>query len=322
MILEYLGILSGLLLLVVGADKFVTGAANIARGLGMPPLLIGLTIVSIATSAPEILVGSVAALDGKIEIAIGNAIGSNIANIGLVFGLSVLIMPIKIASATLRREYLLMFLSAIAAILIMLDHELSRLDATILLIILAVFIYWIVRIAKKTPVTDPLTGGFEQELAQIMPLRKSVVFFLIGLILMLAGAELLVRCSVVVARALGISDLVIGLTIIAVGTSLPELAASVVSVLKKEADIAVGNIVGSNMFNMLAVIGVPVLIHPSGIGNEVLLRDFPVMVVMTLLMGWMVFIREAGRFDRIEGGILLLCFFFYQYWLFAAPVGS
>ncbi len=320
MILEYLGILSGLLLLVVGADRFVKGAANIARGLGMPPLLIGLTIVSIATSTPEILVGSVAALDGKIEIAIGNAIGSNIANIGLVLGLSVLIMPVQIASKTLRQGYLLMFLSAIVAILLMLDHELSRLDSTILLITLAGFIYWIVRIAKRTPVTDPLTGEFEQELAQILPLRKSVVFFVMGLILMLAGAELLVRCSVVVARSFGISDLVIGLTIIAVGTSLPELAASVMSVIKKEMDIAVGNVIGSNMFNMLAVIGVPVLIHPSGFGNEVLLRDFPVMVAMTILMGWMIFIRGAGRFYRIEGGVLLLCFIFYQYWLFTAPV--
>jgi len=322
MILEYLGILSGLILLVFGADRFVTGAANIARGLGMTPLLIGLTIVSIATSAPEILVGSVAALDGKIEIAIGNAIGSNIANIGMVLGLSVLILPIKIASKTLQQEFLLMFLSAIIAILLMLDLELSRMDATILLITLAGFIYWIVRIAQRIPVTDPLTGEFEQELAQVIPLKKSVVFFLMGLILMLAGAELLVRCSVAVAQSFGISDLVIGLTIIAVGTSLPELAASLMSVIKKEADIAVGNVIGSNMFNMLAVIGVPVLIHPSGIGNDVLSRDFPIMVAMTLLMGWMVFIRGAGRFDRIEGGILLLCFFFYQYWLFAAPVGS
>jgi cation:H+ antiporter len=215
-----------------------------------------------------------------------------------------------------------MFLSAFIAILLMLDLELSRMDATILLITLAGFIYWILRIAQRTPMTDPLTGEFEQELAQIMSLKKSVVFFLVGLILMLAGAELLVRCSVVVARSFGISDLVIGLTIIAVGTSLPELAASLMSVVKKEADFAVGNVIGSNMFNMLAVIGVPVLIHPSVIGNEALLRDFPVMIVMTLLMGWMVFMRGPGRFDRIEGGVLLLCFIFYQYWLFAAPVSG
>ena len=322
MLLEYLGILSGLLLLVVGADRFITGAANIARGLGMSPLLIGITIVSIATSAPEVLVGTVAALDGKIEIAIGNAVGSNIVNIGLVLGLTVLVMPVKIASKTLRTEYLLMFLSAIIAILLMLDLELSRLDATILLITLAGFIYWIVHIARQAPDADSLASDFENELIQIIPLRNSVIYFLTGLFLMLAGAELLVRCSVLVARSFGISDLVIGLTIIAVGTSLPELAASIMSVIKKETGMAVGNIIGSNMFNMLAVIGVPVLIYPSVISNEVLMRDFPVMIVMTLLMGWMVFIRGAGRFDRIEGGILLLCFVFYQYWLFAAPAIS
>jgi len=320
MLLENLGILTGLLLLVIGADRFVLGAANIARGLGMPPLLIGLTIVSIATSAPEVLVGSVAALDGKLEIAIGNAIGSNIANIGLVLGLTVLIMPVKIASKTLRHEYSLMFIAAVVAIVLMLDYELSRMDSVILLVILAGFLYWIVRIAKQTPATDPLTSGFELELAQIMPVNKSLFFFLAGLILLLAGAELLVRCCVAVAQTYGISDLVIGLTIIAVGTSLPELAASLMSVLKKEVDIAVGNILGSNMFNMLAVIGIPALIQPSVFGGEVLLRDFPVMMAMTLLMGWMVFIRKPGQFDRIEGGVLLICFITYQYWLFAEPI--
>lgn len=320
MLLEYLGILAGLVFLVFGADRFVIGAANIARGMGMPPLVIGLTIVSIATSAPEVLVGSVAAIDGKLEIAIGNAIGSNIANIGLVLGVSALILPVKIASKTLRQEYLLMSVAAVAAILLMLDYELSRMDSIILLAILAGFLCWIVRIAKHTPVSDPLTGEFELELAQIMPLKKSLLFFLMGLILLLGGAELLVRCCVAVAESFGISDLVIGLTIIAIGTSLPELAASIMSVLKKEADIAVGNVVGSNMFNMLAVIGVPVLIQPSTFGGEVLLRDFPVMIAMTLIMGWMVFIRKPGQFDRIEGAILLICFISYQYWLFADPL--
>lgn len=320
MLLEYLGILAGLILLVFGADRFVIGAANIARGMGMPPLVIGLTIVSIATSAPEVLVGSVAAIDGKLEIAIGNAIGSNIANIGLVLGLSVLILPVKIASKTLRQEYFLMFVAAVAAVLLMLDYELDRMDSIILLAILAGFLYRIVRIAKLTPASDPLTGEFEQELAQAMPLKKSLLFFMAGLVLLLGGAELLVRCCVAVAESFGISDLVIGLTIIAIGTSLPELAASIMSVLKKEADIAVGNVVGSNMFNMLAVIGIPVLIQPSTFGGEVMLRDFPVMIAMTLLMGWLIFIRKPGQFDRIEGAVLLVCFISYQYWLFAGPI--
>jgi cation:H+ antiporter len=184
MLPEFLGILSGLLLLVFGADRFVVGAANIARGMGVPPLVIGLTIVSIATSAPEVLVGSVAALDGKLEIAIGNAVGSNITNIGLVLGLSALIIPVKITSKTLRQEYSLMFVAAVAAILLMLDYELSRIDSAALLAVLAGFLYWMVRIAKQAPATDPLTGEFEQELTQIQPFRPAVLFFILGLILL------------------------------------------------------------------------------------------------------------------------------------------
>ena len=317
MILDYLGILSGLLLLVFGADRFVTGAANIARNLGISPLIIGLSIVGIATSAPEILVGSAAALEGKTEIAIGNALGSNIANIGMVLGISIIIVPAVITSGTLRREYLLMFLSAVVAGLVLADGEIGRIDSAILLLTLAAFMIWIIHIARLSKVSDPLAAEFEQELSRQMPFRKSVIVLVIGIFLLLAGAELLVQCSVNVASHFGISDLVIGLTIVAVGTSLPELAASVASVLKKEADIAVGNVIGSNMFNMLAVIGVPGLIHPDTFGKDVLYRDLPVMFGLTLLMGWMVFIQNKGKLYRIEGVVLLLCFTVYQYTLLA-----
>jgi cation:H+ antiporter len=316
MLLESAGILFGLLLLVIGADRFVIGAANIARILGMPPLIIGLTVVGIVTSAPEILVGSVAALEGKTEIAIGNAIGSNIANIGMVLGISVLIIPMVITSRTLRREFRLMLLSVIIALLLLIDQELSRMDSMVLLLILIGFMYWIIKIARQTARNDPLIREYKQELSATTPLSQSIIFLLVGLVVLLGGAELLVRCSVVIAEHFGISDLVIGLTIIAVGTSLPELAASIMCVIKKEADIAVGNVIGSNMFNMLAVIGIPGLIHPSGFESGVLLRDFPVMLGLTLVMGWMVFLHGAGRFDRIEGSFLLICFVSYQYWLF------
>jgi len=317
MLLETAGILLGLLLLVIGADRFVVGAANIARILGMPPLIIGLTVVGLMTSAPEILVGTVAALEGKTEIAIGNAIGSNIANIGMVLGISVLIIPMVITSRTLRREFRLMLLSAIITLLLLIDQELSRMDAVALLLVLVGFMYWIIKIAKQTARNDPLISEYKQELSATTPLLQSIVFLSVGLMVILGGAELLVRCSVIIAEHFGISDLVIGLTVIAVGTSLPELAASIMSVIKKEADIAVGNVIGSNMFNMLAVVGVPGLIHPTGFESEVLLRDFPVMLGLTLVMGWMVFIHGAGKFDRIEGSFLLICFVSYQYWLFA-----
>ena len=315
MILEYLGILAGLLLLVSGADRFIAGAAFTARYFGMPPLIIGMCVVGLFTSVPEILVGSVAAFGGKTEIAIGNAIGSNIANIGLVLGATVLVRPMFVASRTLVREYVLMLVAAVIAVVFMLDHALGRMDAAILLASLAAFIFWITRLARQSPVTDPLAREFKQELIREITPGKSVLILFAGLLLLLGGAELLVRCTVAVAEYYGISDLVIGLTIIAVGTSLPELAASIASVLKNEADIAIGNVIGSNMINMLAVIGIPVMIRPGNFSNDALIRDFPIMFGLTLLMGWMVFIHDSGRFNRNEGGVLLACFIAYQYWL-------
>ncbi len=317
MILNYLGILAGLVLLVYGADRFVEGAANIARYLGMPPLLIGLTIVGLATSAPEILVGVVAALEGKTEIAIGNAIGSNIANIGLVLGFTVMLMPVTVASQTLKREFFIMGLAILLAVGLMWNQNLSHLDAVFLLVGLTVAILSVIVLSKKSAKTDPLLSEFESELPEKSNVAKSIFLFFLGLGLLLGGAYVLVECAIVVAKHFGLSDLIIGLTIIAIGTSLPELAASIMAVKKNEADIAIGNVIGSNMFNMLAVIGIPGMIHATDFDSIVLHRDFPVMIGMTLLMGYMVFIRGAGKFDRAEGTALLLCFIAYQSWLFS-----
>jgi len=317
MILNYLGILAGLALLVYGADRFVEGAANIARYLGMPPLLIGLTIVGMATSAPEILVGVVAALEGKTEIAIGNAIGSNIANIGLVLGLTVMLMPVTVTSQTLKREFFIMGLAILLAVGLMWNQNLSHLDAVFLLVGLTVAILSVIVLSKKSAKTDPLLSEFESELPAKSNVAKSIFLFFLGLGLLLGGAYVLVECAIVVAKHFGLSDLIIGLTIIAIGTSLPELAASIMAVKKNEADIAIGNVIGSNMFNMLAVIGIPGMIHATDFDSIVLHRDFPVMIGMTLLMGYMVFIRGAGKFDRAEGTTLLLCFIAYQSWLFS-----
>jgi cation:H+ antiporter len=317
MILNYLGILAGLALLVYGADRFVDGAANIARYLGMPPLLIGLTIVGMATSAPEILVGVVAALDGKTEIAIGNAIGSNIANIGLVLGFTIMLMPVTIASQTLKREFFIMALAIIFTLGLMLDQNLSHLDALLLLIGLIAAILCVIVLSKKSAQTDLLLTEFEIEIPVNLNIGKSIFLFILGLGLLLGGANLLVECAVIVAKHYGLSDLIIGLTIIAIGTSLPELAASITAVKKNEADTAIGNVIGSNMFNMLAVIGIPGMIHATDFDRLVLVRDFPVMIGLSLLMGWMVFIHGSGIFDRIEGSVLFLGFIAYQYWLFS-----
>ena len=324
MLLACLFVLIGFALLIYGADVFVDGAANIARQLGMPPLIIGLTIVGFATSAPEIIVGSVSAWQDKTSIAIGNALGSNITNVGLVLGLSILVIPITIASKTIKKEYFLMCAAIVIGLLVMMDGYLSRIDATILLITLVVFLGWIVWMAKKTSASDPLVDEFAHEFSddENKPdsLGKASTKLLFGLIILLIGAELLVRGGVSIAEFFGIPDLVIGLTIVAIGTSLPELAASIISLKKDEADIAVGNVIGSNMFNMLAVLGIPALINPDSFLPEVLNRDFPAMILLSLLIGIMVFASSKGKLTRPEGAILLLCFIAYQYVLFSQSI--
>ena len=318
MLTNSLLIVAGLFLLIYGADRFVSGAANIARVCGISPLIIGLTVVGIATSAPEVLVGAVAAFDGKTTLAIGNAVGSNIANVGLVVGATALVTPLVAKSPTLRREYVLMCLATAIALLLLIDGELSRMDGLILVVCLALALSWIIYLARLSPKNDPLASEMQRELEAEppAPLLRSWLLLFAGLLLLLGGAELLVRGAVAIAQALGVSDLVIGLTIVAVGTSLPELAASIASVLKDEADLAIGNIIGSNMFNMLMVLGVPALIHPASVSNEVLWRDFPVMISLTLVMGAMIFLFSRGKFDRKEGAFLFSCFIAYQGWLF------
>ncbi|MDX1519332.1 MAG: calcium/sodium antiporter, partial [Gammaproteobacteria bacterium] len=291
-------------------------AGSTARNMGVSPLIIGLTIVGFATSAPEILVGSVAAWDGKTEMAIGNAIGSNITNIALVLGATVALIPITVNSKTLRREYLFMLTAIVLALLVLLDQTLSRIDAGILLLVMVLVTWVIIIFSRRSKQTDLLLSELETELKSPLSVKMSVVWLVTGLVLLLSGAELLVRSAVIIAQAFGLSDLVIGLTIIAIGTSLPELAASIMSVIKKEAELAIGNIIGSNMYNMLAVLSIPALINPTGFERAVLVRDYPVMLGLTLLMGWMVFIQGAGRFSRLEGLILLGCFFAYQFLLF------
>ena len=280
-----------------------------ARGDAAPPRS-GLTIVGIATSMPEVLVERWR-VGRETRIAIGNALGSNIANVGLVLGATALFTPLLVQSQTLTREFILMCAAMLVALLVMLDLRLGRGDGMLLLGVLALMLFWIVRKARE----DARSAPRNEEMKQAPSLLKSGVLILVGLVILLLGAELLVRGAVYIAREIGVDDLVIGLTIVAVGTSLPELAASLMSVAKKEIDIAIGNIIGSNMFNMLMVLGIPCIIYPDTFGKEVLLRDFPIMAGLTLLMGWMVFYSSKNRFSRLEGIVLLLCFAGYQYWL-------
>lgn len=319
MLLASLAILFGTLALVWGADRFVMGASATASNLGIAPLIVGLVVVGLGTSAPEILVGSTAAFLGDPGIAIGNAIGSNIANIGLVLGATALVTPLVVKSDILRREYPLLMLSTLAGAALLMDGALSRWDGVLLLVILAVLMYWIILSAlQERSNTDPIKQEFEQEIPTGMSQKKATMWLIIGLITLLLSSRLLVWGAVDVAHAFGISDLVIGLTIIAIGTSLPELAASITSALKNEPDIAIGNVIGSNMFNTLAVLGIPGIILPSPvIDPDVLTRDLPIMIGLTIVL---FFIANAaggtGKVTRIEGGALLAAFAVYQFSLF------
>ena len=299
-----MAIISGFGLLIWGAERFVHGAAAIANNFGVPPLIIGLTIVGIGTSAPEILISIIAAYGGNPALAVGNALGSNITNIALVLGITAIVMPITVKSETLRREYPIMFIIMLVALMLVMDEHLGQIDGAILISGLFVMLYWMIQQGKKQK-HDPLEKEFEQEIPEIST-QKALLWFVIGLVLLIISSRGLVWGSVNIAKAAGISDLVIGLTIVAIGTSLPELAASIVSVLKKEHDMAIGNIIGSNMFNLLVVFGIPGLMSPHIIDTAILERDFPFMIGLSIALFVMAYgFKGQGRINRFEGSLLL-----------------
>ncbi len=306
-------ILAGFAILLWGADRFVMGASALASNLGVSPLVIGLTIVGFGTSAPEILISAVASYDNNPGLAIGNAIGSNIANIALVLGFTALVIPLTVKSETLKREYPVMLAVTLGSLVLLMDGNFSRMDGFILISGMFILIYTITMIGLRSRKTDPIVHEYEDEIPVGITTLKACLWFLAGLLTLLLGSKLLVNGAVAIATELGVSDVVIGLTIVAIGTSLPELAASIVSAYKKEPDIAIGNIIGSNMFNLLAVLGLPGAIRPGPVPANVLERDFPVMITLTVLLFAMSYgFRAPGKINRIEGGILLSMFITYQ----------
>ncbi|UCE90668.1 MAG: calcium/sodium antiporter [Pseudomonadota bacterium] len=318
MLLAGAAVVTGFALLLWGADRFVFGASATADRLGVSPLIIGLTIVGFGTSAPEMIVSAVAAWQGNSGIAVGNAIGSNIANIALVLGTTAVVCPLVVRSETLRREYPLMFLVMLLALVLLLDGQLSRIDGVVLLAGLALMGYWVVRIGKRKSREDPLTEEFDHEIPHTS-MTRALLWLAAGLVLLLASSRLLVWGAVNLAQAIGVSDLIIGLSVVAIGTSLPELAASLVSALRKEPDIAIGNVIGSNIFNLLAVLGLPGVIAPLSLAPEVLQRDYPVMIALTVALFVMAFgFRGDGRITRIEGVLLLLAYAGYATALYLA----
>ena len=306
-------IIAGLLLLIWGADRFVHGAAATARNLGVAPLLIGLTVVAFATSAPEILVAIVAASRGQTDLAVGNAIGSNIANIGLVLGAVAIIRPIQMTSATLRREMPALLAVSLLTVSLFLDSYLSRVDGFVLLTGLLIVMVWLVRLGMRSSVSDSMTADYEAEIPRDMPMRTAIIWLVIGLATLLVGADFMVDGAIEIARALGVTELVIGILLVALATSLPELAVSLVSALKGEYGLALGNIVGSNTFNSLAVIGIAAIIHPSALPPSVLSLHIFVLVAFTLVLFAMTYDYDGkGQISRLEGVALLVAFLAYD----------
>lgn len=317
MLLPIAAIIAGLILLVWSADRFVDGSAATARYFGMPSLLIGIIIVGFGTSAPEMVVSALAATAGNPGIALGNAYGSNITNIGLILGFTALISPIAVSSQVVRKELpILLAISAMAAWQIY-DGELTRLDAIILLAVFALIMGTTIYQELKKKNHAPQDAQDTQDAQESsMSLPKAIMWLVLGLVLLIVSSRMLVWGAVEIAHALGISDLIIGLTIVAVGTSLPELASSIIAAIKNEHDIALGNIIGSNLFNTLAVVGIAGSIAPMEVSFEVLTRDMTVMCALTVaLLIFALGKKGKARINRFEGALLVLSYIAYTVYL-------
>ncbi|RAK00827.1 calcium/sodium antiporter [Aliidiomarina maris] len=322
MLLPAIAILAGLALLTWSADKFVDGASSTARHLGMSPLLIGMLIIGFGTSAPEMVVSAMAAIDGAPNLALGNAYGSNIANIALVLGLTAVIAPIAVSSKIIRREIPLLIVVMIVAGWQLQSGLITRWEAWILLGLFFAFMGWAIYQGRNHD--DVLGSEAETELdSHAMPLGRAILWLIIGLLVLVASSRLLVWGAVDIATSLGVSELVIGLTIVAIGTSLPELASCVAAVRKKEHDLALGNILGSNMFNTLAVVGIAGAITPIEFDYDVFTRDWSTMMLLTVVLVIFGLGRGGkGRINRIEGGVLLILYAAYMVWLFTSAASG
>ncbi|MCT7532972.1 calcium/sodium antiporter [Aliarcobacter cryaerophilus] len=325
MIFYLLAVVLGFALLVWSADRFVDGAASTAKHLGMPSLLIGILIVGFGTSAPEMVVSAIAAYEGNPGLALGNAIGSNIVNIALILGVTAIVSPIMVNSKIVKKEIPLLLLIVLLTGYLLLDNSLTLFEGVILLVSFFALVLWSVYTALKSR-GDSLESEMDIKLKEhSMSLKLGVVWLVFGLILLIVSSRILVWGAVGVAVEFGVSDLIIGLTIVALGTSLPELAASVIAARKGEHDIAIGNVVGSNMFNLLAVIGIAVVIAPmNNIPLEVLQRDWIIMLLLTIALFVMAygFKGRDGRINRVEGTILILCYVAYNTYLGISLVNS
>ncbi|MCF6441000.1 calcium/sodium antiporter [Pseudoalteromonas luteoviolacea] len=317
MVLSFVILILGFIALVWSADRFVFGAAALAKNFGVPTLIVGLTIVAMGSSAPEMMVAAQAALSDKTDTAVGNAVGSNIANILLVLGITALLRPLAVGSGILRREMPLLIIVSLGAWYIISDNYFSATEGFVLLAGFASFILGLIYITKnssKDQEDDPLVSEACDEVPDNVPTKNALLWLIVGMIVLPVSADLLVDSAVDIAKFFGMSDLLIGLTIIAIGTSLPELAACVAGVLKNEDDLALGNIIGSNIFNILAVLSIAGILNPAQLDMNISQRDIYVMLGATAALIIMsVNLRGKRQINRIEGGVLLAAFVGYMY---------
>lgn len=317
-------VVAGLALLAWSADRFVLGASATAQHLGLPPLLIGMVVVGFGTSLPEMIVSTLAALDGNPDLGLGNGWGSNIANIALILGAAAMLRPVLVRSKVLNAELPLLTIVTLMAIGLVLDGDLARWESVVLLLLFASLMAWTIRSGRQSG-KDPFGSEIEVGLSsRPMPRRRAVAWTMVGLVLLAVSSRMLVWGSVRLARGLGVSELVIGLSIVALGTSLPELASTLAAVRRGENDIALGNILGSNLFNTLAVVGLAGMIYPFRIASEVVWRDGVVMLGLTisLFVIGRGFRGRPGTINRWEGAFLLVVYVSYIAWLGSGIVGK
>ncbi len=325
LILPLIVLAIGLVLLVWSSDIFIDGAASTAIHMNISPLIIGVVVLGFGTSAPEILVAILASVDNSPSLAIGNVVGSNIANIGLVLGVTAMVSPIVIKSSLLKREFPMLLVISLIGILLMLDKDLDITDGFILLTLLLIVMTWMIRANKNMAPTDPLAKETIDELEDMPKFSrgKSWFYLLAGLVVLMISAKMMVWGAVEVAVYFKVPEMIIGLTIVAIGTSLPELAAAITAARKGEADLMIGNILGSNLFNLLAVMSMPALLAPSIIENTTLLLDYPIMLALTLAM-LLVALPRKGKavITKVEGFILLMSFIAYMVFLYVRTING
>jgi len=317
MLLSILSVICGLILLVWSADRFVEGAAATANNLGVSTLIIGITIIGFGTSAPEILISLISVFEETPDLAIGNAIGSNIANIGLILGVTALFIPLSFHSKLISREFPILLAATALFVWSLWDLQLDLLDGTLMLLFLGLALVYLARFSQ-TDTDDPISTELDAEIPHDMRTSTALLWTLIGLLVLVGSSKLLVWGAVNIATWLGVSELVIGLTIVALGTSLPELAAAIAAARKNEPEMVMGNVIGSNMFNSLAVIGLPALMVDFSVSEQAMQRDLPVMLLLTafLYLASRLPKNSFCRITKAKGALLLASFFGYQCMLY------